>query len=275
MFGDLQNELPAPRAVVSYAGGKQKLLKHILPLIPPHVCYVEPFGGSLAVLLGKPESQVEVVNDINGILVQFYRNVKSHLEALLDEMESVLNSRREFEDYGRQPGLTEIQKVARWFIRNKLSFAGHGRHFAIARSHALSSREKRLIAIRALSRRLDRTTIEERSWEQIFDTYDTPDSFFFLDPPYPEPGGDLYAGWNEVSTEKFCTAVKQLQGKWVFTFKDCDQVRDAMAGYTFRTLDRARGIANNHGKKKADRYVEIIITSERAPTAERRKGRTA
>jgi DNA adenine methylase len=275
MFGEFQNELPAPRAVVSYAGGKQKLLKHILPLIPPHVCYVEPFGGSLAVLAAKPESQVEVVNDINGILVQFYRNVKSHLEALLDEMESVLNSRREFEDYGRQPGLTEIQRVARWFIRNKLSFAGQGKNFAISRSHALSSREKRLIAIRALSRRLDRTTIEERSWEQIFETYDTPETFYFLDPPYPEPGGVLYGGWDELATERFCAAVRKLQGSWVFTFKDCEQVRACMDGYTFRTLDRARGIANNRGKKKADRYVEIIITSERTPTAERRKGRTA
>lgn len=275
MFGEFQNELPAPRAVVSYAGGKQKLLKHIMPLIKPHVCYVEPFGGSLAVLLAKAESQVEVVNDINGVLVQFYRNVQRHLPALLDEMESVLNSRREFEDYGRQPGLTEVERVARWFIRNKLSFAGHGKHFAIARSHALSSREKRMIAIRSLSRRLDRTTIEEKSWEYIFETYDTPDTFFFLDPPYPEPGGALYGGWDELATERFCAAVRKLQGSWVFTFKDCEQIREAMKGYTFKTINRARGIANNRGKKKADRYVEIIITSDPLPKGIKRVGRTA
>jgi DNA adenine methylase len=275
MFGEFQTELPAPRAVVNYAGGKQKLLKHILPLIKPHVCYVEPFGGSLAVLLAKPQSQLEVVNDINGILVQFYRNVKSHHEALLDEMESVLNSRREFEDYGRQPGLTEIQKVARWFIRNKLSFAGQGKNFAISRSHALSSREKRLIAIKSLSRRLDNTTIEERSWELIFASYDTPETFFFLDPPYPEPGGTLYGGWDELATERFCAAVRKLKGQWVFTFKDNAQVREAMAGYSFRTLDRARGISNNAGKKKADRYQEIIITSDRVESASNRKGKSA
>lgn len=275
MFGEFQTELPAPRAVVSYAGGKQKLLKHILPLIKPHVCYVEPFGGSLAVLLAKPPSQLEVVNDVNGILVQFYRNVKNHVEALLEEMESVLNSRREFEDYGRQPGLTELQKVARWFIRNKLSFAGHGKHFAIARSHALSSREKRLIAIRSLSRRLDRTTIEERSWELIFEAYDTPETFFFLDPPYPEPGGALYGGWDELATERFCAAVRQIKGQWVFTFKDCEQVREAMKGYTFKTINRARGIANNTGAKKAARYQELVITSDRVDAGAAKKGRTA
>lgn len=275
MFDPVPENLPAPRAVVTYAGGKQKLLKHLLPLIKPHTCYCEPFGGSLAVLLAKPASALEVVNDINGDLVAFYRNVKSHKEAVLDELESVLNSRQEFEDYGAQPGLTEIQRVARWFIRNKLSFGGHGKHFAIARSHALGSREKRLIAIKSLSQRLDNTTIERRSWELIFETYDTPETFFFLDPPYPEAGGALYGGWDEVTVERFCNAVKKLRGQWLFTFKDCTQVRELMAGYTFKTLDRARGIANNTGKKKAARYVEIIITSERDNPLSTRKGRTA
>ena len=95
-----------------------------------------------------------------------------------------------------------------------------------------------------------------------------------MDPPYPEPG-TTYDGWDELALERFCTALKKLRGPWIFTFKDCDQVRDAMAGYTFKSVDRARGISNNHGGKKAARYVEIIITSERAPVNERRKGRTA
>lgn len=267
--------LPKPRPVVGWAGGKQKLLKHLLPLVPEHTLYVEVFGGGLALFLAKPPSYVEVINDINGDLVKFYRNVKSHRDAILDELDLVLNSRREFEDYCSQPGLTEIQRAARWFIRNKLSFAGHGRHFAIARTHAQGSRASRLIAIQSLNRRLDHTTIEERSWEKIFDSYDCPESFFFLDPPYPEAGGAIYGGWDEVTLERFCTAVKKLKGKWLFTFKDCDQVRSLMAGYTCKTINRARGIANNHGAKKAARYQEIIITSDHDTRRELRKGKSA
>jgi DNA adenine methylase len=268
-------DLPTPRSVVSWAGGKQKLLKHILPLITEHTCYVEVFGGSLAVFLSKPPSDIEVVNDINGDLVSFYRCCKYHLDALLDELDLVLNSRRDFEDYCAQPSLTEIQRSARWFLRNKLSFAGHGEHFTITRTTPHTSRAQRMLAIRALSRRLDRTSIENRSWEQMLKAYDSKESLFFLDPPYPEDGGALYGGWDEVTVERFCEAVKKLHGKWIFTFKDCDQVRDLMAGYTFHTIDRARGIANNAGSKKAARYLEVVITSERDTRRELRKGKTA
>lgn len=268
-------QLPKPRPVIGWAGGKQRLLKHILPLIPEHTLYCEVFGGGLAVFLSRPPSYVEVVNDINGDLVSFYRCCKYHLEPLLDELEFVLNSRREFEDYIAQPGLTDIQRAARWFIRNKLSFGGHGDNFAISRSRPLSSRQARQVAIRALSRRLDNTTIEQRTWELIFSAYDGAESFFFLDPPYPEAGGALYRGWDEVTLERFCTAVKQLKGKWVFTFKDCEAIRDLMAGYAFQSVDRARGIANNSGAAKAARYVEIIITSERDERHSRRQGKIA
>lgn len=275
MFEDHQLNLPKPRPVVGWAGGKHKLLKHLLPLIPEHTLYCEPFGGSLAVFLAKQPSYVEVINDINGDLVKFYRNVKSHRDAILDELDLVLNSRREFEDYLAQPGLTEIQRAARWFIRNKLSFAGHGKHFAIARTHPQGSRAQRLIAIQSLNRRLDNATIEERSWEKIFDSYDCAEAFFFLDPPYPEAGGAIYGGWDEVTVERFCAAVKKLRGKWLFTFKDCDQVRTLMAGYSCKTITRARGIANNHGAKQAARYTEIIITSERDERTALRKGKSA
>lgn len=255
------DNLPKPRPVVGWAGGKQRMLKHLLPLITPHTGYVEVFGGGLAMFLAKEPSRLEVINDINGDLVKFYRCCKYHLDALLDELDLVLNSRRDFEDYCAQAGLTEIQRAARWFIRNKLSFAGHGEHFAIARTQPLTSRAQRLLHIQSLNRRLDRTTIEEKSWEYVLDAYDHVETLFFFDPPYPEPGGQIYAGWNEVAVERFCTAVKKLRGQWIFTFKDCPQVRDCMAGYTIKQVNRARGIANNAGRAKADRYVEVIITS--------------
>lgn len=268
-------DLPKARPVVGWAGGKQRLLKYLLPLIKPHTCYVEVFGGGYALGIAKPPSQVEVVNDINGDLISFYRCCKFHLEALLDELDLVLNSRREFEDYCAQPGLTEIQRAARWFIRNKLSFGGHGKHFAIARTHGLTSRAQRMLSIRSLNRRLDHTTIEQRPWEYILEMYDHLETLFFFDPPYPEAGGALYGGWDELAVERFCTAVKKLRGMWIFTFKDCEQVRDCMAGYTFKSIDRARGISNNHGAKKAARYQEIIITSERLESGGSRKGKSA
>lgn len=252
-------DLPKVTPVIAWPGGKTRMLKHILPRIPVHTLYVEPFAGGMAVMLSKEPSPVEVVNDFNGDLVAFYRNAKWHLDALLEELDLVLNSRREFEDYLAQPGLTEIQRAARWFIRNRLSFGGMGGTFAVSRTHPLSSRHKRIVALHALSRRLDRTTIEHRSWEKVLDLYDCPDAFFFMDPPYLDAGGAAYAGWSEIDLQRFCTRIGKLQGSWMVTFQDCEQIREMLSGYEIQAITRANGIGNNSGKRGRV-YREVIIS---------------
>lgn len=275
MYDDTpEQRLPKARPVIGWPGGKTRMLKSILPLIPEHLIYCEVFGGGLAVFLSKPESDVEVINDINGELISFYRCCKYHLDALLDELDLVLNSRQEFVDYLAQPGLTEIQRAARWFIRNKLSFGGMGRTFGVSRKQPMSSRAQRLIAIRSLNRRFDRTTIEHLGWERCLDTYDNEQGFFFLDPPYLDAGGSAYDGWSEHELERFCGRVKKLKGAWMVTFQDCEQVRDHLAGFQVRAITRANGIGNNTGKKGRV-YREVIITSERDEFTATRKGRTA
>ena len=254
--------LPAPHPVISWTGGKRRLLKHLLPLIPEHTTYCEVFGGGLALFCAKAPSPAEIINDINGDLVSFYRCCKYHLDPLLDELDLVLNSRRDFEDYCAQPGLTDIQRAARWMIRNKLSFAGHGRNYAIARTQPLGSRSQRMVAIRALSHRLDRTNIECRSWEKILDTYDSPAAFFFCDPPYLDDGGDCYDGWSREELARFCARLKTLKARWLFTFQDCREVRQHMAGHRIKAITRARGIVNKR-VTDAGLYREVIIADRR------------
>jgi DNA adenine methylase len=252
--------LPKAKPVIAWPGGKSRMLKYILPLLPAHVCYCEPFFGGGAVFFAHPPSPHEVINDLNGDLVSLLRCAKYHLDPLLDEMDLVLNSRREFEDYLAQPGLTDIQRAARWFIRHRLSFGGMGKTFAVTRSGPLPSRSQRLLALRSLSHRLDRTTIENRSWERLLELYDAPDTFFFLDPPYLDAGGAAYAGWSEHELERFAHAVAQLRGSWLVTFQDCPQIRAAFAGCPLQAIDRANGIgANKRGQ--AGRYKEVIISS--------------
>lgn len=272
---EAQPQLPKARPVIGWPGGKTRMLKHILPLVPEHLIYCEVFGGGLAVFLAKPKSDVEIVNDINGELVSFYRCCKFHFEALLDELDLVMNSRQEFEDYLAQPGLTEIQRAARWYIRNKISFGGMGRTFAVCRQQPLGSRAQRLIAIRALNRRFDHTTIEHVSWERCLDLYDHDQAFFFLDPPYLDAGGAAYAGWSEHELARFCARVKKLHGRWMITFQDCDQVRDLLGGFQIRAITRANGIGNNGRKAAGRKYREVIITSDRDELALARKGASA
>ncbi len=274
---ETQPQLPKVRPVIGRPGGKQRLLQHILPLIPQHTLYCEAFFGGGAVFLGKPPSDLEVVNDIDGDLISFYRQVKFHLDPVLDEMDLVMNSRREFKDYLAQPGLTEIQRAARWFIKNKLSFGAMGKHFGTSKktkSVCFGSRAQRMLAIRALNRRFDQVCIEELSWEKCLEVYDSDHAFFFLDPPYLDAGGSAYAGWSEHELTRFCQCIVTLQGKWLFTFQDCDQVRDLMSGYDIVGIERANGIGNNGGTT-GRKYHEVIISSEKPIASPKRKSRAS
>ena len=69
---------PAHKAkpIIAWMGGKRRLAKHILPLFPKHSCYIEPFAGGAALFFMKKPSEVEVLNDVNGELINMYRVVK-------------------------------------------------------------------------------------------------------------------------------------------------------------------------------------------------------
>lgn len=89
----MQKHLP----IIPWIGGKRRLSKHILPLIPEHTCYVEPFAGAAAILFLKEPSKVEVINDINLDLITLYRVVQHHLEEFIRQFKWALTSRHQYD----------------------------------------------------------------------------------------------------------------------------------------------------------------------------------
>jgi DNA adenine methylase len=81
---------------ISYYCGKQKLCKRIVSLIPDHNLYCEPFLGGAAVFFSKPQSNVEVLNDTNKELINFYRVVQNDFVSLEKEIRITLHSRDQF-----------------------------------------------------------------------------------------------------------------------------------------------------------------------------------
>lgn len=73
------------KPIIPWMGGKSRLAKDILPLFPQHTCYVEPFAGAAALFFKKEPSKAEVLNDVNGDLVNLYRVVKHHLEEFVHQ----------------------------------------------------------------------------------------------------------------------------------------------------------------------------------------------
>jgi len=79
---------------IRYPGGKFMMLKHILPLIPEHLVYVEPFIGGGTVYWNKPLVKNNIVNDLSGNVVNFYRQLKTNKDELVFQLKSLLHSRQ-------------------------------------------------------------------------------------------------------------------------------------------------------------------------------------
>lgn len=207
--------------------------------------------------LAKEPSKLEVVNDQNGILVALYRNVKFHPEEVIAEVQFVLNARREMEDFRKQEGLTEIQRVGRWLVRNRLSYGALGRNFGM--EGARSSREATWANLRDLNQRLDRTVIEEMPYERCIAHYDKRDTFFFLDPPYLNATPGVYEGWSEEQMTAFADVVEQIKGRWIITVDDSPGTRRIFGKYRLRALKLDNKLATLRlGKSPPLR--ELIIT---------------
>jgi DNA adenine methylase len=172
------------------------MAKKIVPLIPPHHTYVEPFGGSAAVLMAKPPSPVEVYNDLDSGVVNFYRVIRDEkkFERLIFLASLTPNSREEFNHFKDTWENVEddVERAYRWFVVARQSFGGYfGKAWAVEVTTStygmVSSCAAYLSALERLPeihKRLRRVAIEHYDFRKIFDIYDRPETFFYIDPPY-------------------------------------------------------------------------------------------
>lgn len=241
-----------------WPGGKTRLLKHLLPLLRPHTIFVEAFAGSAALTLAKEPSKVEVINDINGELVNLFRHAQFHLEPLIQEVEFTLHSRENLETLLEQPGLTGLQQAARYLLRNRLSFGGSGTSYAVSRMQAIPSRSAVLEKLRAFNGRLDKVAVENLSYERLVGNYDSPETLWFFDPPYTVGEVKSYAAWDHEQMAAFAGTVSGLQGDWIVTVNDSPENRGLFKGHEIRPLVTRSGAVNRRELPDAT-FGELII----------------
>lgn len=251
------------KPIIATAGGKSWALKHLLPMIPEHRCYVEAFGGGLALFFAKPPSALEVINDIDSDLVNLYRCVRFHEPELAREMDLWLNSREEFNALQSREGLTDIQRAARFLFIRKNSFGGKGGgSFGRSKSSgsaSLSSIDGLRERLRAARERLDRVVIENVSWDRLIDLYDAAETFFFFDPPYVGCSDTSYRAWTMETLGEFAERLATIKAAWILTINDSKETRALFKGHRIKAVERQNGIENRAAVKKNARYKELII----------------
>ncbi|WP_027714890.1 DNA adenine methylase [Desulfuromonas sp. TF] len=218
------------KPIIPWIGGKRKLADHILPLFPAHQCYAEPFCGAAALFFLKQPSEVEVLNDINGDLVNLYRVVKHHLEELYKQFKWALSSRQNWHWLQSTPPetLTDVQRAARFLYLQKLAFGGRvdGQSFGTATTSRprfnIFTLEQDLADAHY---RLAGTTIEHLHWREVIKRYDRPHTLFYCDPPYWQTEGYGVAfPWEEY--EELASLAKSIKGQMILSINDHPDIRE-------------------------------------------------
>lgn len=109
--------IPGTKSPLAWVGDKSNLVAKILPLAPPHICYVEAFAGAAWMLFKKPHSKVEVINDANSELTNLYRILQHHIDEFLRYFRWVLTAREEFDRFkiAKPETLTDVQRAVRFY----------------------------------------------------------------------------------------------------------------------------------------------------------------
>jgi DNA adenine methylase len=245
--------------IIPWLGGKRRLADTIIPRFPPHTCYVEVFAGGAALYFLRPPAEVEVINDINGDIVNLYRVVQNHLEEFVRQFKWALSSREIFKWLQDTPSqtLTDIQRAARFFYLQHQAFGGRvdGQTWGTATTAPAVNLLRIEEQLSAAHLRLAGTYIERLDWRECMRRYDRAHSFFYLDPPYWQTEGyGVPFAWPEY--EAMAAAVRGLQGKAIVSLNDHPDIRACFAGLHMESLPIKYTVGGGQG---AERHELLIF----------------
>ncbi|MGB6053731.1 MAG: DNA adenine methylase [Burkholderiaceae bacterium] len=249
--------------IIPWIGGKRRLADRLLPLFPPHECYVEVFCGGAALYFLRPmPAPTEVINDINGELVNLYRVVQHHLEEFVRQFKWAISSRQIFKWQQATPTevLTDIQRAARFYYLQHHAFGAKvdGQNFGTATTGRPINLCRIEESLSAAHLRLSGTYVENLPWQECVARYDRPHTFFYMDPPYWQTEGyGVDFGFEQYET--MAAAMRSCKGRAMVSINDHPDIRRAFDGLPMLGLDIKYGLAAVHGAAQTSR--ELVITN--------------
>jgi DNA adenine methylase len=227
------------RIAFGWYGGKYSHLDWLLPLLPPSIHYCEPFGGSAAVLINREPSPVETYNDIDGQVVNFFSVLRDQKDALIEAIGLTPFAREEFIKAFSEPqeNLSNLEKARRFFIlarqvRTGLAqkaSSGRWAHCLLTSRAGMAGAVSRWLGsiedLPEIAQRLLRVQIESGPAIEVLERYDSKDTLFYCDPPYPHDSrGDKNAYAYEMTDDghrKLARVLHNVKGKVALSSYHC------------------------------------------------------
>lgn len=258
-----------------YPGGKHYARKIILPYLPGHRVYVEPFAGGGSIFFAKPTTSQNWLNDVDPELINVYRHIRDHVELLIGWLADLPVNKETHAHYKNefQPQ-NDLDRAGRWYYLNRTSYSGimtpANCYFGYSPRHCMKPAgwPKRL---RAASQKLRGTKLTGLDFADVI--AQSPDgAFLFIDPPYFAADGGLYTyPFGIEDHERLAQSLHRHRDriKFLLTYDDSPQIRrlyrwaetinEAQWLYTVGRSDDQTGKSKKTGQRQNGR--EILITN--------------
>jgi DNA adenine methylase len=255
---------------ISYYGGKQNLVSTIIPLFPEHTTYIEPFIGGGAIFWAKQPSEVEVINDYNRELVNFYEVVQNEFVELEKMVRISLHSRSLHNDatviYNNPHMFSRIQRAWSVWVLSSQSFSamldGSWGYDKVKGTTSQKINNKREGFTMDYAIRIQNVQIECTDALRVIRSRDYKAAFHYLDPPYYNSDCGHYDGYSVDDFEALLKTLEQLEGKFLMSSYPSELLKSYSVKNNWKTIkiEQAVSVANGTGGA-GKRKIEVLTAN--------------
>ena len=206
-------------------GGKSRSADTVISLFPKHTIYVEPFVGAGNIIYRKPRSAVEVINDLDKDMIKIFKGIKKSGKKINEIIPRTYLTPQQFLQ------VKDKNDVISLLLKYHNSWGGRGKYFNEKRIRDSIGNWR--ADFEALQDRLKGDEIYNRDYKDVISHFDTPETFFYLDPPY-EGSNDYGSG--RIHPEEVFEIVKKIRGKFLLSYNDSPNIRRIFKGFHIRNL---------------------------------------
>lgn len=270
MTKEIEKTKPKMKTPISYYGGKQNLAATILKLIPEHTMYCEPFIGGAAIFFAKEKSAIEIINDTNKEMINFYKVVQQDYVSLEKEVQISLHARDLHRKarviYDNPDMFSDLKRAwAVWVLANQSFASGLDKDWGYDKVKNTTSKKianKRNSFTLDYAIRLQDVQLECTDALRIIASRDSEKAFFYCNPPYHNSNCGHYDGYSVQDFENLLTLLGELKGKFLLSSYPSPSLKafTARFGWHTVTIEQTVSVANNHGKPGKKKY-EVLTAN--------------
>jgi DNA adenine methylase len=241
-------------------------------MIPEHHVYCEPFCGGAAIFFAKGPSGVEIINDTNGEIINFYEVVQRDFPALEREIEISLHSRKQHRQawviYSNPDMFDRVKRAwAVWMLDGGFGYDRTG-----GTSKKLANKRSGFTVDFAI--RLQQVQIECCDALRIIQSRDTPETFFYLDPPYVGSDQGHYDGYTQMDFDALLGLLEGIKGKFLLSSFHNANLKDFAGRNGWHTVELRLSSSMTRGQGRTVRDKAEVLTAN-YPIKSPEKGRRA